>query len=267
LLSRLQVEIIPPAAFLSKKAFCIPINAPPIGNFGGMEKLICKRCESNFIVKCDIRNNIQRYQCCVCKAKMQFTYCERSDNKEKKQQALELYLEGLGIRSIGRYLKVSHVSILNWLMKTKIPTWIRPLKVKVIEIDEVYFYVGNKKKRCWLWLAVCRESKRILAHQIGKRNRPTVRKLLQKISGIECLRYYTDAHLSYKRLFPKDKHRESKKYTYTVEGINSYIRHFLARFRRRSKCYSKNEEVADKSITLLGNRLHERYVREFSEAA
>lgn len=152
----------------------------------------------------------------------------KKQTKDKKKQALQLYLEGLGLRSIGRYLKVSHVSVLNWIMRTDIVPWTRPSEVKAIEIDEVFFYVGNKKKKRWLWLAVCRESKRILAHQIGKRDRPTVRKLLQKISGIECLRYYTDAHLSYTGLFPKGKHTESKKYTYTVEGINSAIRHYLA---------------------------------------
>ncbi|MFT4967609.1 MAG: transposase, partial [Candidatus Deianiraeaceae bacterium] len=32
-----------------------------------------------------------------------------------KRLALELYLEGLGFRSISRILKVSHVSIYNWI--------------------------------------------------------------------------------------------------------------------------------------------------------
>ena len=32
-----------------------------------------------------------------------------------KRQALQLYLEGLGFRSIGRFLKVSHVSVYKWI--------------------------------------------------------------------------------------------------------------------------------------------------------
>jgi len=232
-----------------------------------MEKLLCKQCGSDHIVKCGIRYCIQRYKCSDCKIKMQFTYSYRRQDKEKKEQALQLYLEGLGLRSIGRYLNVSHVSILNWILKAAIPPWERPAYAKAIEIDEVFFYVGKKKRKRWLWLAVCRESKRILAHQIGKRDRPTVRKLLQKISPIECLRYYTDAHLSYKGLFPKGKHKESKKYTYTVEGINSAIRHYLARLRRRSKCYSKSEGMTEKSISLLEVRLHKKYVNGFLKTA
>ncbi len=31
-----------------------------------------------------------------------------------KRQALQLYLEGLGFRSIGPYLGVSHISVYNW---------------------------------------------------------------------------------------------------------------------------------------------------------
>ena len=32
-----------------------------------------------------------------------------------KRQAVELYLEGLGFRSIGRFLNVSHVAAYNWI--------------------------------------------------------------------------------------------------------------------------------------------------------
>ena len=34
-----------------------------------------------------------------------------------KRQALQLYLEGLGFRSIGRFLGVSHVSVQKWIKK------------------------------------------------------------------------------------------------------------------------------------------------------
>ena len=226
-----------------------------------MEKLFCKQCSGTAIVKCGIRNTIQRYQCRDCKNKFQCSYLYNKHSKTKKKNAIQLYLEGLGIRSIGRYLKVSHVSVIRWILKSPVVKWKRPSTIKAMEIDEVYFYVGNKKRKRWLWLAVCRESKRIIAHQIGKRDRPTVRKLIQKLSAINCFRYYTDAHLSYHGLFPQGKHYASKKYTYTIEGINSAIRHYLARFRRRSKCYSKNEYMTDKSIHLLSIHLHKRYIQ------
>ena len=55
----------------------------------------------------------------------------------------------------------------------------------------------------------------------------------------------------YKSIIPKDKHIQSKAETFTVEGYNSLFRHFLARMRRKSKCYSKSVEMLSFSMLLL----------------
>jgi len=55
----------------------------------------------------------------------------------------------------------------------------------------------------------------------------------------------------YESIIPKEKHIQSKKETFTVEGYNSLFRHFLARMRRKSKCYSKKIEMLAISIMLL----------------
>ncbi len=39
----------------------------------------------------------------------------RGKDKSIKKLALELYLEGLGFRAIGKILKVGHVSIYRWI--------------------------------------------------------------------------------------------------------------------------------------------------------
>ena len=44
---------------------------------------------------------------------------------------------------------------------------------------------------------------------------------------------------------------QSKAETYTVESYNGVIRHFLARFRRKTKCYSKSEDMINYSLCLL----------------
>ena len=61
----------------------------------------------------------------------------------------------------------------------------------------------------------------------------------------------SDYWKSYKEIIPKELLTQSKKETYTVESYNSILRHFLARFRRKSKCYSKSEEMMKYSIALL----------------
>ena len=61
----------------------------------------------------------------------------------------------------------------------------------------------------------------------------------------------SDYWKSYKEIVPEELLIQSKKETYTVESYNGIIRHFLARFRRKGKCYSKSEEMMKYSISLL----------------
>ena len=50
---------------------------------------------------------------------------------------------------------------------------------------------------------------------------------------------------------PDGKHTQSKAETYTVEGYNSLLRHFLARLRRKTICYRKSVEMLRYSVMLL----------------
>lgn len=59
----------------------------------------------------------QRFLCKVCHRN--FTRGERADpaNKAKRRQGIILYLQGIGVTSIGRQLGVSHVAVIKWITK------------------------------------------------------------------------------------------------------------------------------------------------------
>jgi len=61
--------------------------------------------------------------------------------------ALELYLEGLGFRSIGRLIKVSHISVFNWIKQygQNMDLLQNDHAICVTEIDEMHSYIGSKK--------------------------------------------------------------------------------------------------------------------------
>jgi transposase len=63
-----------------------------------------------------------------------------------KRQALQLYLEGLGFRSIGRFLGVSHVSVQKWIRKfgSELEELKSENEISVVELDEMHTYIGNK---------------------------------------------------------------------------------------------------------------------------
>lgn len=109
--------------------------------------LDCANCKSERNTKDGIVRGRQRYKCKDCG--FRYTMADRSLAKNLlKRSALELYLEGLGFRSIGRILKVSHVSIYNWIRS--FGEKIEEIRVsskapKVVEMDELHSYIGSKK--------------------------------------------------------------------------------------------------------------------------
>jgi len=62
---------------------------------------------------------------------------------------------------------------------------------------------------------------------------------------------YTDNLIAYENILPYRQHVQGKTGTCTVEGLNGVIRHQLARFRRKTKCYSKSMEMLILSVKML----------------
>lgn len=80
---------------------------------------------------------------------------------------------------------------------------------------------------------------RIIDFEIGCRWFDTWIWLRHKIKHIECDKYASDNWNVYKEFLPKEKHHIGKDETRSVEWMNNLIRHYLARFHRRTHCYSK----------------------------
>jgi insertion element IS1 protein InsB len=68
--------------------------------------------------------------------------------------------------------------------------------------------------------------------------------------------FASDYWKSYEEFIPAEKHLQTKAETYTIEGYNSRIRHYLARFKRKTKCYTKAEQMIEVSLNLLMLKLN-----------
>ncbi len=77
----------------------------------------CKKCGSEDYCKDGMTRGKQRFKCkkCGCNYIEGDQRAEKAKPAELKQQAIQLYLLGLGFRAIGKFLKVSNVSVLNWV--------------------------------------------------------------------------------------------------------------------------------------------------------
>ena len=106
----------------------------------------CPNCKNTKIVKDGFANKKQRYKCKKCNYR--YTVKQRSGTAtpEIKRQALHLYLECLGFRSIGRLLKFSNVSVLKWIRSfgEQVKKIKSEQKIDKMEIDEMHTYVSKK---------------------------------------------------------------------------------------------------------------------------
>jgi IS1 family transposase len=114
----------------------------------------------------------------------------------------------------------------------------------VLELDELWSFVGKKSNKQWLWVALCRRTRQVVAYVIGDRSKTTCLKIWRKLpkSYRHCLTY-SDFWEAYGRVFPKDTHRcvgkESGK-TAHVERWNNTLRQRMARFVRQTLSFSKS---------------------------
>ena len=107
----------------------------------------CYKCQSENKVKAGFTRGLQRYKCKDCGC--YFSVERKSDVKspEQRRSALEMYLEGMGFRSIGRVLNISYGTVYQWVKKwgesVSLPKSEDP--IEIVELDEIHSYIQNKK--------------------------------------------------------------------------------------------------------------------------
>ena len=116
----------------------------------------------------------------------------------------------------------------------------------------MWHYIQNKDSKCWIWLAICKVTKLILEFITGSRGYKTGKKLFDNIEQFTTNKtiYYTDYWESYTKFIPPNQHYQGKDQTYTIEGYNSNFRDNLQRLTRRTKAYSKSQDLLDVSLYL-----------------
>jgi insertion element IS1 protein InsB len=84
---------------------------------------------------------------------------------------------------------------------------------------------------------------------LGRRDHETCEQLLDKV-GLQGKTCVTDDWDGFHRLIPEEQVFTGKDLTVPIEQDNSNIRHYLARFRRRTKVVSRSKTMVDLSLRL-----------------
>ncbi len=113
----------------------------------------------------------------------------------------------------------------------------------IIEYDEMWSFVHDKSNKQWLWLAVLRRNRQVVAFHIGDRSYVAFKELYSKVPREykEC-QSRSDFWEAYDNL-PKRLHQKCGKETgetSQVESVNNVIRQRLGRYVRKTCSFSKS---------------------------
>ena len=90
----------------------------------------------------------QRYLCRACRRKYTPDPRPQGYGADLRRRALQLYVEGMNLRRIGRTLGVVHQTVANWVAAHADTLPAQPPQpegpVAVAELDELYTFIGQK---------------------------------------------------------------------------------------------------------------------------
>jgi insertion element IS1 protein InsB len=202
----------------------------------------CKYCKGKCQKAGLQQNGRQKYYCTICKKYQQMQYSYNACCAGVVKMIPALVCEAVGIRSIGRLLKIAANTVMKKILQAaaaiaKPPV---PLHRPYFEMDEVRTYIKRKENQYWIVYAICPETKTVIDFTVGKRNKRTLRMVVNTLllSGVQTIK--TDKLNIYQTLIPPERHTCTAYCTNHIERNNLNLRTHLKRLSRRTICFSKS---------------------------
>jgi insertion element IS1 protein InsB len=128
-------------------------------------------------------------------------------------------------------------------------------KGDVLELDELWSFVRAKWQTCWLWVALCRRTRQIVAYTLGDRSQESALWLREAIPHAYCRRATrSDQWEAYGAVFPARTHRCCGKKEGQINHAERFfgsLRARLGRVVRRAYSFSKSEERHAEAVQLF----------------
>ncbi len=128
----------------------------------------------------------------------------------------------------------------------------------ILELDELWSFVLKKAHNSWIWIALCRQTRQVVAYAVGDRSKKTCQRLWEAIP--DSYRHghcFTDFWAAYAAVIPEEQHTAVGKETGEtahVERWNNTLRQRLARFVRMTLSFSKSVLMHEACLLLFLHR-------------
>ena len=222
----------------------------------------CSKCQSLNIVKngTDYKAG-QKFHCHDCDAYGTLQPQSCSYPEFSKELVLRAYRERASMRGIERIFGIARQTLARWILEkaASVPdlaNTLGPAKTDdVLELDELWSFVRRKSDKRWIWIALCRRTRQVVAYFIGDRSEKSCRALWKRIpASYKACCSYSDFWHAYQKVFPSTTHQSVGKesgQTAHVERWNNTLRQRLARFVRRSLSFSKSDRFHQAVLKLF----------------
>jgi insertion element IS1 protein InsB len=176
---------------------------------------------------------------------------QRGYGEAVRAQVKRAVLERVSLRGIERVLGLSRRTVSRWLtgwieQQAPLSSSLLPARLDdVLELDELWSFVGSKAQQRWLWVALCRRTRQIVAYWLGDRSENSAIQLWRQLPDdyVHCPSF-SDRWKAYRSVFNRKKHQmvsKSEGQTAHVERFFNTLRQRLPRFVRKTLAFSKRD--------------------------
>jgi insertion element IS1 protein InsB len=212
----------------------------------------CRVCKSTHIVKNGTnRCGNAQYHCKDCGTYRVLTP-KQAYSESEQRTVLRACLERCSLRGVARIFAVARQTVAHWLKAhvQKLPdvkeTLVPAAPDDVLELDEIWSFVQKKEQKRWVWTAMCRRTRQIVAFMIGDRSKATCLRFWNAIpEGYKHCHTFSDFWQAYQHVFPAETHRcvgKETGETAHMERWNNTLRQRLGRYVRQTLSFSKSDE-------------------------
>ena len=213
------------------------------------EKKRCPKCGSiEGQVKAGFnRSGTQRCICRKCNTRYTLEPKQVAYPEEVRERAIKAYYSGVSGRGVGHLFRMSKSNVYNWIKKTNRIVENSP---DVYELDELYWFIGEKpntetRENVYIFTMVSRTPRQLVGFDVS------MEKSAKYIQGLvdnapDAKNYCSDGYVGYLDVVYPGVHirnQRDKSDTFTVEGVNADLRHYIPILARRSRCFPRSLET------------------------
>ncbi len=124
-----------------------------------------------------------------------------------------------------------------------------------LELDEMWSFVLKRANKRWIWLALCRATRQIVAYVIGDRSEASCRKLWERIPATyRAAHCFSDFWEAYQLVIPSEQHTAVGKESGETAHIERWNNTLRRRFVRKTLSFSKSDWMHEICLRLFLHR-------------